>query len=140
MNDFIALARSMRERGELFDRKAIYIARSPGRMDLMGGNDDYTGGMVFESTIAEGTWAAAQRRADRTIVLANPQMAEHGWLPRVEIGCDALTDEATVRRWRGAAPRFAGLRTCWGCFIGSAVNFRNKATAVRMCSSHRTCR
>ena len=38
------------------------IARSPGRLDLMGGNDDYTGGMVFEATIREATWAAVQLR------------------------------------------------------------------------------
>ena len=56
----------MQRRGELFARDApVYVARRPGRLDLMGGNDDYTGGMVFEATIREATWAAAQRRADR---------------------------------------------------------------------------
>jgi len=40
----------------------ICIARAPGRLDLMGGNDDYTGGLVFECTISEATFAVAQRR------------------------------------------------------------------------------
>lgn len=40
----------------------VSIARSPGRLDLMGGNDDYTGGLVFECTIAEATFVAAQVR------------------------------------------------------------------------------
>ncbi|MGD0709415.1 MAG: hypothetical protein ABSA51_13360, partial [Anaerolineaceae bacterium] len=30
---------------------SILINRTPGRLDLMGGNDDYTGGLVFETTI-----------------------------------------------------------------------------------------
>ena len=38
----------------------ISVSRAPGRLDLMGGNDDYTGGLVFECTIAEATFVAAQ--------------------------------------------------------------------------------
>ena len=61
MTDFVSTARGVRERGKLFDRhRPLHVARSPGRLDLMGGNDDYTGGMVFEATIREATWAAAQ--------------------------------------------------------------------------------
>ena len=44
--------------GEGYFRKGadILINRTPGRLDLMGGNDDYTGGLVFETTIREATW------------------------------------------------------------------------------------
>lgn len=111
MNEFVADARALRDRGELFAADLpIYIARAPGRLDLMGGNDDYTGGMVFEATIREATWAAAQLRSDQAIVLANPQMSEYGWQPRVEFDLAELTDEARVRtlvgrdekiRWTG---------------------------------------
>ena len=45
----------------------VFIGRSPGRLDLMGGNVDYTGGLVFEATIREATWAAVQLRADGRI-------------------------------------------------------------------------
>ncbi len=102
MTEFVSAARAMRQRGELFDREQpIHIARSPGRLDLMGGNDDYTGGLVFEATIREATWAAAQQRQDRTIVLSNPQMAALGWRDRVTFTLDELTDEDTVRRLVG---------------------------------------
>ncbi len=98
MSEFEAAVRLLRDRGELFAReRPIYIARSPGRLDLMGGNDDYTGGMVFEATIREATWAAAQRRPDETIVLINPQMREHGWQERVEHSLAELTDQDQVR-------------------------------------------
>ena len=63
MNPFLDDVRAMHRRGDLFAPHApVFVARAPGRLDLMGGNDDYTGGMVFEATIREATWAAAQRR------------------------------------------------------------------------------
>jgi galactokinase len=55
----------------------IFLARSPGRLDLMGGNVDYTGGLVFQATIRESTCAAVQLRSDDKFVLINPQMREH---------------------------------------------------------------
>jgi L-arabinokinase len=98
MSDFATSVSRLRDDGELFSRDLpIYIARAPGRLDLMGGNDDYTGGMVFEATIREATWAAAQQRPDNCIVLVNPQMREHGWQPRVQFSLDDLTAASHVR-------------------------------------------
>jgi galactokinase len=54
----------------------VLIARAPGRLDLMGGNDDYTGGLVFEATIAEATFCAAQRRAEPIVYIRNQQMSQ----------------------------------------------------------------
>ena len=98
MNDFTSTVLSLRGPGGLFDStKPIYVSRAPGRLDVMGGNVDYTGGLVFEATIREATWAAAQIRSDRMIVLMNPQMAQSQWLPRVELPLDALASETEVR-------------------------------------------
>jgi galactokinase len=98
MNEFLDDVRALRGRGELFARDApIYVARAPGRLDLMGGNDDYTGGMVFEATIREGTWAAVQARRDGSILLVNPQMGENGWQDRVEFQLAELTTAEDVR-------------------------------------------
>ena len=76
----------------------VYISRAPGRLDLMGGNVDYTGGMVFESTIREATWAAAQRRDDGRIVFWNPQMKAEGWLEHTEFELEKLCSEEAVKR------------------------------------------
>ena len=55
----------LRAEGEFFMRdRPVYIGRSPGRLDLMGGNVDYTGGLVFEATIREATWGGVQLRSD----------------------------------------------------------------------------
>lgn len=46
----------------LFDNKSpIYVARAPGRLDIMGGISDYSGSLVLELPLAEATLAAVQR-------------------------------------------------------------------------------
>src|SRR5258708_1582230 len=93
-------------------QRPVYISRAPGRLDLMGGNVDYSGGLVFQSTIREATWAAAQRRNDGRIILWNPQMKLEGWLDRVEFHLSALTDEKSVR---ALVNRDSGVR--WTCYV-----------------------
>ena len=105
MSQFEEKVRRMHESGEFFDRaEPACIGRAPGRMDLMGGNVDYTGGLVFEMTIREATWAAAQLRNDNRIVLRNPQMLEHGWKADVEFRLEDLNDESVVRSLVNKSP------------------------------------
>jgi L-arabinokinase len=76
----------------LFDRDApIYVARAPGRLDVMGGIADYSGSLVLQLPIREAVLAAVQQvaepgaivitlgdRADdvRRVVLSAPHWAE----------------------------------------------------------------
>ena len=83
---------------------SVFIARSPGRLDLMGGNDDYTGGLVFESTIREATCAAAQLRTDQLIVLKNETASQAGWQGDVTLAYGDLKDDATVRNFSNSSP------------------------------------
>lgn len=94
--------------GDLFaPQRKIYISRAPGRLDLMGGNDDYTGGLVFEATIREATWCAAQTRTDTLIVLYNPQLRKEGWQDRVVHPLSALSGEQATRELaRGESARW----------------------------------
>ena len=55
--EFVEMLRTRR----LFEPgTAIAIARAPGRLDVMGGIADYSGSLVLERPIAEGTCAAVQ--------------------------------------------------------------------------------
>ena len=46
MTTFEAQVRRLHAKGQFFTAgKPVYIGRSPGRLDLMGGNVDYTGGL-----------------------------------------------------------------------------------------------
>ena len=58
MTPFLDTLRKL-TRGDKFfvSTKPLFYCRAPGRLDLMGGNDDYTGGLVFEATIREATSA-----------------------------------------------------------------------------------
>lgn len=51
-----------------FDPAAdIFVARAPGRLDVMGGIADYSGSLVLEMPIAEATFAAVQKSDDISI-------------------------------------------------------------------------
>ena len=107
VNSFSTRVASMRGSGQFFSGALpIYVSRAPGRLDLMGGNVDYTGGLVFQRTIAEATWAAAQARNDRRIVFWNPQMALEGWQERVDYSLDGL--QRRCGRACPGEPRCAG--------------------------------
>jgi L-arabinokinase len=96
--DFVNKVKALKEKNSFFSStKPVYISRSPGRLDLMGGNDDYTGGLVFESTIRKATFTAAQLRSDNLIVLKNKTVSDAGWQGDLQIEIDELTDEAAVR-------------------------------------------
>jgi galactokinase len=100
--------------------KDIFINRTPGRLDLMGGNDDYTGGLVFESTIREATMVAVQPRMDQKVAFYNPGVQEYGWQENVELSLLDLTRDGLarpleeVRDWINADPR----RAWCACIVG----------------------
>lgn len=77
--------------GSIFAKSLpIYMNRCPGRLDLMGGNDDYTGGLVFETTIKETTCFAAQQRSDTTFVLYNPSVRSMNWDEKISFDLSEL--------------------------------------------------
>lgn len=104
--------------------KDILINRTPGRLDLMGGNDDYTGGLVFETTIREATLVAVQARTDDRVVFFNPGAKAYGWQDRVEFSLCDLSDEGVakpleqVRNWI-----HADARRSWCAYILGALYF-----------------
>ncbi|MBA4383521.1 MAG: galactokinase [Anaerolinea sp.] len=94
--NFVGQTRSLN--GQIFEPgKPIFINRAPGRLDLMGGNDDYTGGLVFETTIAEATFFAAQSRVDSHFVLHNPSVHDIGWQETIEFDLSDFTSQSGVR-------------------------------------------
>jgi galactokinase len=96
--------------------KRRFVGRAPGRLELMGGNGSYTGGLVFEATTAEGTWATVELRDDRQILFFNPQVRDIGWEDEVEYSLDDLSTDERVRQLGEAAP---GLR--WTAYVLGAL-------------------
>src|SRR5689334_18567612 len=97
MTVFAETVAAMKRAGNFFLPEApVYLARAPGRIDLMGGNVDYTGGLVFQATIREATRAAVQLRSDGRFAFYNPQLRERGWNDRVEFSLEDLASEEAV--------------------------------------------
>jgi len=66
--DVSAFIETVGKSRELFaGTSEIYIARSPGRLDVMGGIADYSGSLVLEMPIAEAALIALQKDNARTL-------------------------------------------------------------------------
>jgi L-arabinokinase len=97
--------------------KRRFVGRAPGRLDLMGGNGNYTGGLVLEATTAEGTWATVELREDRQILFFNPQVRDIGWEDAVEYSLDDLSSDDCVRQAGEAAPAIRWTAYVLGAFF-----------------------
>jgi L-arabinokinase len=51
--------------------REVFVAAAPGRLDVMGGLTDYTGGLVCQMPLDVMTAVAVQRRDDRKLVVRN---------------------------------------------------------------------
>ncbi len=88
----------------------------------MGGNDDYTGGLVFESTIREATLVAVQPRPDQTVRFYNPAVKSLGWSERIEFSLADLMDQDGVsNRSNRFAPGSMRTRHAPGAPISLAI-------------------
>jgi len=104
---------------DFFVRKQpIWIARAPGRLDVMGGNVDYTGGMVLPSLLREAIWVAVQPRTDDRIRILNPGAVQFGWEPYIELRVDDLSSPQGLRHF---SEQKQGLR--WSCYVLGALYF-----------------
>jgi galactokinase len=67
----------------------IYVARAPGRLDVMGGIADYSGSLVLEMPIAEAAFVAMQSASseDGVIIVSMPELPNES-PRRVSISAD----------------------------------------------------
>lgn len=68
----------------------VYVARAPGRLDLMGGIADYSGSLVLEMPLAVATMVAAQLVTDPSITILSTTAAEIGGVARVTVPRESL--------------------------------------------------
>lgn len=81
------------EEADFFDGVGpIAGARAPGRLDVMGGVGDYSGGTVLEMPIAHAAYAAWQWRSDRFLRIRSLGIEQEGLKPEVTLSLDLLVD------------------------------------------------
>lgn len=111
----------------------IFFNRTPGRLDLMGGNDDYTGGLVFESTIREATFVAIQPRRDSRVIFFNPAVKALDWADKIEFDLSDLGEAGRVkeleivRAWIQSDPKKS-----WCAYILGNLYFLIKEFGARI--------
>jgi len=96
----------------------VMLARAPGRLDVMGGNVDYTGGAVLQGLLQEAVWAACQSRSDDTVHVLNPGAARHSWTTSFEVSLSTLRDEDAIQAICNAEEG-----SFWGRYVLGAVYF-----------------
>ena len=81
----------------------IFVTRAPGRLDVMGGISDYSGGLCLEWPLQCATHCAIQRSNDDTIRVFSANAAAEGWtaqvaVPAALLACDYQTARAHLER------------------------------------------
>jgi galactokinase len=102
--------------------KPLWVARAPGRLDVMGGNVDDTGGMVLQGLLREAVWVAVQPRTDDLIRILNPGASQFGWEPCPELRMDDLHDPESLRLLCGQKQS-----SRWGCYVLGALSFLSRS-------------
>lgn len=121
-NEFASLA--MRDHAELFsDPGPIVGARAPGRLDVMGGVVDYSGGTVLQATLGQATMAAAQERTDGMIHLRSLEARGQGLQQDVVIPVSALIRKGMVASFTDAhASLAASPASRWAAYAGGCLH------------------
>src|SRR5882724_8082145 len=61
---------ALQNNATFFDQqRPLWLARAPGRLDLMGGIADYSGSLVLELPLAVATFVAAQETGGEEVVI-----------------------------------------------------------------------
>jgi L-arabinokinase len=106
MESFI---RQVKKSGLFNPAAPVFIARAPGRLDVMGGIADYSGSLVLQWPIAEATFAAVQLTGNPVI-----EIVSVGELPRaytLQLG-DIALGYAEARSFYSSRED-----TCWVSYI-----------------------
>jgi galactokinase len=77
-----------------YQRDPEFIARAPGRIEVIGNHTDYNGGTVLGAAIDRSTWVGLARREDKV-----RRFASDGRPGFVEIGLDEMERRAGAQSW-----------------------------------------
>jgi galactokinase len=79
--------------------REIFVARAPGRLDVMGGIAEYSGSVILESTLKEATIVGVQKRNDRRILLRSLGIENKGFAGIVEFHLDDFYSSGKVKSY-----------------------------------------
>jgi len=117
-----------RHAGAAADDGPVFVARAPGRLDVMGGIADYSGSLVLQWPIQEATRVAVRPWTDCRISITS--IAAHRDERRcdvpLELVADANRSYADVRAWFAADPA-----RHWAAYVAGAFHVLAREHGVR---------
>ncbi|MBP8128277.1 MAG: GHMP kinase [Candidatus Hydrogenedentes bacterium] len=105
--DMARLERELaRQSGFFVPDRPLFVSRAPGRLDLMGGFADYSGGLVLEMPLARAAYAVAQADAAPRITVRSADLrnADHA---TVSLDLEELAPNGVPIPYEAARARFA---------------------------------
>jgi L-arabinokinase len=106
----------------------VFVARAPGRLDVMGGIADYSGALVLQWPIREATCVALRPWPERriSIVSVGPGGHERRCDVPLDLVADGNREYDDVRAWFGADPA-----RHWAAYVAGVFHVLAREHAVR---------
>ena len=107
--DIHCLAAGLEAHADFFDRAApLLVGRAPGRLDVMGGFADYSGGLVLEAPLSHGTYAVLQPDPDPLVRVRSAAMEAEGRPAEFAIPLPDLIQDGQPASYETVRARLAG--------------------------------
>lgn len=112
-------------RGEFFDiGRELFVARAPGRLDVMGGIADYSGALVLQLPLACAAHVALQLRADCLLRVVSLSASEDAKTRTFEMSLEEFRDGARPLSYEAGASLFddrrGGQGQRWAAYVAGA--------------------
>jgi galactokinase len=116
--DLARLLQQLSKQADFFaTERPLFLARAPGRLDLMGGIADYSGSLVLELPLACATYALVQPDVARALRVRTLN-ADGGVAPEVALPLDELLPAAGALDYASAGALLATeRRRAWAAYV-----------------------
>jgi galactokinase len=130
VEDFLSLLNDLPEEIQpLFDpEQTLYVARAPGRLDMMGGIADYSGSLVLQLPIARATHAAVALTTDRCLRIVSLASDRPPRFFETEI--DAFRPEGSYGKYSAARGNFRP-ENHWAAYVAGAFTVLGRERGVQ---------
>lgn len=106
----------------LQEEAPVYIARAPGRLDIMGGIADYSGSLVLEMPLAVATLVAVQQTTEPFVSIFSAAADELGNTPLVTLPLEELCPPGAPLDYETAHQLLtAEASTAWAAYIAGVI-------------------
>jgi L-arabinokinase len=121
-----------------FDNHApIWVARAPGRLDLMGGFGDYSGSLVLQLPLSVAAYAAVQSTSDPFLTLHSTSAASQGDADTIQIPLADLQPVKPLSYPEAKTLLSINPKEAWGAYVAGALVVLHRERGVRLAQGAR---